>query len=81
MTQADDKPWFPAKHYGWGWGLPIHWKGWLFLVGWLALLMLGTRQMVNLRHTYLVWVFIAFMIAVLIGVCLRKGEKPVWRWG
>jgi hypothetical protein len=24
--------WFPAKTYGWGWGLPSTWEGWLVLV-------------------------------------------------
>ncbi|WP_269146578.1 hypothetical protein [Xanthomonas oryzae] len=27
---ADKKDyWFPAKTYGWGWGLPTVWQGWL----------------------------------------------------
>ena len=32
--------WFPAKRYGWGWGFPITWEGWLTLAvfsGWLPL--------------------------------------------
>jgi len=20
--------WFPAKRYGWGWGIPVTWQGW-----------------------------------------------------
>jgi hypothetical protein len=24
------KIWFPAKRYGWGWGLPCCWQGWVF---------------------------------------------------
>ena len=28
--------WFPAKRYGWGWGPPQTWQGWVvFVVGWL----------------------------------------------
>jgi hypothetical protein len=23
----DDDFWFPAKRYGWGWGLPVKWQG------------------------------------------------------
>ena len=26
---AQPKYWFPAKRYGWGWGLPGTWQGWL----------------------------------------------------
>ncbi len=35
MTPAPDQPryWFPAETYGWGWGLPITWEGWVVLVG------------------------------------------------
>jgi hypothetical protein len=25
MTR-DDRYWFPAKRYGWGWGLPPRWR-------------------------------------------------------
>ena len=21
--------WFPTRKYGWGWGLPTRWQGWL----------------------------------------------------
>ncbi len=35
-----EKPryWFPAKTYGWGWGLPSTWEGWLVLLAYLILL-------------------------------------------
>ena len=28
-----EKYWFPAKRYGWGWGLPSTWQGWIVLAG------------------------------------------------
>ena len=27
--QTERKYWFPAKRYGWGWGMPNTWQGWL----------------------------------------------------
>ena len=33
--------WFPAKTYGWGWGLPITWQGWLVFLAALALFACG----------------------------------------
>lgn len=33
---SDPRYWFPAKHYGWGWGLPIAWRGWLVFAAFLA---------------------------------------------
>ena len=37
-----DKPyWFPAKRYGWGWGLPKTWQGWVGYSVYFALLVAG----------------------------------------
>jgi hypothetical protein len=33
--------WFPAKRYGWGWGFPITWQGWLVFAAFFVLLALG----------------------------------------
>ena len=32
------KYWFRAKRYGWGWGLPLCWQGWVVMGVWLAVL-------------------------------------------
>ena len=32
----DAKPWFAAKRYGYGAGLPIAWQGWLVLSAYIA---------------------------------------------
>ena len=34
--------WFPAKRYGWGWGLPLTWQGWMVVVLYFVLLGAGT---------------------------------------
>lgn len=78
-----DKPpyWFPAKRYGWGWGLPATWQGWLVL----ALYFAG-NVVVFVRYPPDVHV-VAFPVGVialttaLIAVCWLKGEPPRWRWG
>lgn len=33
--------WFPAKEYGYGWGLPVTWQGWLVIVAYLVLIAAG----------------------------------------
>jgi hypothetical protein len=77
------KIWFPAKRYGWGWGLPCCWQGWMFMLGWLAAL-IGDAMLFlrpgrqNLAAFIIVEVL---LLLVLILVCLLKGEKPGWRWG
>jgi hypothetical protein len=33
--------WFPMKTYGWGWGPPCTWEGWLVTLTYVALLALN----------------------------------------
>lgn len=72
--------WFPAKRYGWGWGLPCAWQGWVAIVVWILLMIMAAVFLIP-------WSLLSFEIAVwilaflLIAVCWWKGEKPRWRWG
>ncbi len=82
-TPTQREIWFPAKRYGWGWGFPTHWKGWVVLVAFL-LLTLGTIPLAMVRFpwgliTYLL--LTASLSAALVAVCRWKGEPPRWRWG
>jgi hypothetical protein len=84
-----DKPkvyWFKAKTYGYGWGLPCSWQGWLCFIIWLMVLMgawfslsmFGFEQI----HALLLFVGITWvMCMVLLFVCIFKGEPVGWRWG
>jgi hypothetical protein len=72
--------WFPAKRYGWGWGPPVAWQGWVVLAVWIALLFAGLlwfAPMSPMVHT----LHALGMGALLIVVCWAKGERPRWRWG
>ncbi len=73
--------WFPAKRYGWGWGLPNCWQGWLVFVAFIANIILGAILFPPPRHTaaYLVNIFAS--VIVFSVICWRKGEPPKWRWG
>lgn len=43
-----EKPyWFPAKRYGWGWGPPATWQGWVTAVIWMVTVFAGLYL---LRH-------------------------------
>jgi lipoprotein signal peptidase len=74
--------WFPAKRYGWGWGPPTTWQGWLVIVLWAAAVFEG---LFLLRHNpYRPASNIAFVLimgGVLTLICYWKGEPPKWRWG
>lgn len=82
------KHWFAAKNYGWGWGMPQTWQGWLsflvfaaVLVGSLLLLVAPYTDSeippVNLVVFYCVLALDVFM---LVAVSYRYGETPKWRW-
>jgi hypothetical protein len=74
--------WFPAKRYGWGWGAPVTWQGWVVVVIWAAALAEGLFLLRH--HQNAPWLRLAYMLlmCILIGVvCYLKGEPPKWRWG
>ena len=74
--------WFPAKRYGWGWGPPITWQGWVVLVVWAAALFEGLYLLRHNRYQLAARLgFVLLMGAVLTLLCYWKGEPPRWRWG
>ena len=79
---ADHSPyWFPAKRYGWGWGLPSVWQGWVVMAAFAILVLVGA---VMLLPTYGPFVFVAYaacLCVALVAVCWAKGEPPSWRGG
>jgi hypothetical protein len=73
--------WFPAKRYGWGWGLPSVWQGWAVLVVFAVLLGVGALVFPpSHRHTAFI-VYSTLLALLLVAVCWAKGEPPKWRWG
>jgi hypothetical protein len=73
--------WFPAKTYGWGWGLPSRWEGWLVLVGYLALLALCIKMFLPHQNLPGFIITVHVLSGLLIAICWWKGEPPKWRWG
>lgn len=71
--------WFPAKRYGWGWGLPSAWQGWIVMAGFAVFLLIGA---IILLPRYGAFAFVAYsacLCVVLVVVCWIKGEPPTWR--
>jgi len=82
----DKKYWFPAKRYGWGWGFPSSWQGWVVLGLYIVLGVLGAFVFLPLlRHPVVYFSVYLGYVAVLTGlflaICWWKGEPPRWRWG
>jgi len=78
---VEPKYWFPAKRYGWGWGLPSAWQGWVVLLVFSGLLAWGTMLFPPHRNlpAFLAWT--GALTAMLVAICWLKGEPPKWRWG
>ena len=75
--------WFPAKTFGWGWGPPVRWQGWVVMGVWMAATLGGvfwmTRSSSPNAHVFFL-VFVAVMVVLLVAICWIKGERPCWRW-
>ena len=72
--------WFPAKRYGWGWGPPRTWQGWLVIAVFVILLALGAVALAPMQQPVGFVAYAAILCAGLIAVCYVKGEPPHWRW-
>ena len=73
--------WFAAKTYGWGWGLPKVWQGWLVYGIAAVSLTGGVFILPPASRPVLFQVYIWGVLLVLVAICWIKGEPPRWRWG
>jgi len=72
--------WFPAKRYGWGWGVPTVWQGWAVLVAFFVLLAVAAAIFLPAQRGAFV-ACTSLLSLLLVAVCWAKGEPPRWRWG
>jgi len=79
----DDKPWFRAKRYGYGAGMPITWQGWALLVAYIGAVTLGfDLATFCLPQVPPVLSGIAALIiptAIALPI-IRKKTEGGWRW-
>jgi hypothetical protein len=79
--QTERKYWFPAKRYGWGWGIPSSWQGWLVLAAFVGLLVVGSFLLPPSAMLGAYLAYVAVLCVLLVGTCWLKGEPLRWRWG
>jgi hypothetical protein len=73
--------WFPAKPFGWGWGLPVAWQGWAVLIAFVCLVIAAARIFPPRRSLTAYIGCVAGLSIIMLIVCWLKGEPPRWRWG
>lgn len=88
MDKIEKDIWFRAKTYGWGWGLPLKWQGWVvyllyFFIVLIPVFIPELRMYLDKddRNSLLYILYLIFPTILLIIICYKKGEKPRWRWG
>ena len=77
----EQRNWFPAKRYGWGWGLPNSWQGWVIMVGYLLMLGLPAQWLMHATRPVFFVGYAGVLSVALLAICYWKGEPPQWRWG
>ncbi len=86
-TGSDQKLWFKAKRYGWGW-YPASKEGWFVLL--IYVLLFAAAEIIFVRRVVpshsssgliCYAIFVVSITALLIWISWKKGEKPHWRWG
>jgi hypothetical protein len=76
MTKYSQTFWFPAKRYGWGWGPPRRWQGWLVLAAYALLLALSALAFLPSDNIAAFLGCAVVLTIVLVSVCWLKGERP-----
>lgn len=73
--------WFSAKRYGWGWGIPNTWQGWVVLLAYLAGIIAAVALVPPEERPVEFFAVVGAITIALLIVCWFKGEPPKWRWG
>ena len=82
MEQDTPHYWFPVKRYGWGWGLPVRWQGWVVMGVYFGSIFMGIRYFRPRDDVAGFLLVLAIASILLIAVVVWKGERPLaWRWG
>ncbi|HTX66760.1 MAG TPA: hypothetical protein VMD31_13385 [Opitutaceae bacterium] len=68
--------WFREKRLGFGWGAPVHWKGWLVLLAYGLLMSVGSALLHRTRYPGTVLPYMTALTGILILICIRKGGPP-----
>lgn len=76
----DKGPWFRAKRYGYGAGLPFKWQGWVLLSSHMALI-IGLALGLGDRLTLAMPLILLAGFAPLPIYASRTEGGWKWRWG
>jgi hypothetical protein len=72
-----NEPWFRAKRFGYGAGLPFRWQGWVLLISHMALI-IGLAFVLNDRPLILLPLILLIAFAPLPIYAART--EGGWKW-
>ena len=77
----EEGPWFRAKRFGYGTGLPFKWQGWVVL-GFYALAMTGLGLLADNDKAIPTFVTVALMLIVtgIFTIIVRNHTEGGWKW-
>ena len=65
--------WFRAQRYGWGWGLPLTWQGWIIVIAYTVMIIAGIFIFpLNEKKALFICWLVGFTILLLV-ICWIKG--------
>lgn len=73
----NDEPWFAVKKFGYGSGLPISWKGWVFL---LSFIILAIAIGLILGGNILIFLPLLLTITVPFIYIAKRKTNGNWKW-
>ena len=78
---SEEKLWFPSKRYGFGWGLPTSWQGWVVCVGYLLSIGCPAQFLIRSMGGAFFIAYVVVLTTTFLFVCWKKGAPLQWRWG
>jgi hypothetical protein len=72
--------WFPVRpaRYGWGWGMPVIWQGWVAYLVFVAAMVGGIMLLVPYGQLAVI-AYSMVVAGLFLGVLLWKGEPQRMR--
>ncbi len=75
------KAWFRRKKYGYGWGLPATWQGWIVFIIYLAFVIWNVQKFQKNFHASQIITSLILPTVIFIAILYLTSEKPRWKWG
>ncbi|MEY3622874.1 MAG: hypothetical protein RLZZ407_433 [Pseudomonadota bacterium] len=77
----EKSPWFRAKRFGYGAGLPFKWQGWVTLAVYL-LAMTGLALLADNDQAIPTFVTVALMLIItgIFTIIVRNHTEGGWKW-